>query len=126
MTRGLAAATANSTLNVRRGTTFTGYANVYMKLYTGDPGAAGTVNASALTTRNVITWGAPSGGSMALASVANYSMTATETITDVGFWDAPTGGNFIESWQLTAGVPVINGSILTFNTVTLSYSPLAA
>jgi hypothetical protein len=125
MTVGKAAATANAYLNVFRATTYTGV-SVFVKLHTGDPGSAGTANASAVTTRNAITFAAPSAGSMALSSLASYSMTASETITHVSLWDASTAGNFLESAALTASVPVINGSTLTFSAFTLSFSPIAA
>lgn len=125
MTVGLAPATANSYLNVFRATTFTGV-SVFAKLHTGDPGAAGTTNASAVTTRNAVTWSAASGGSMALSSLASYSMTTSETITHISLWDASTAGNFLQSAALTAGVPVINGSTLTFSTLTVSFTPIAA
>jgi hypothetical protein len=126
MTVGVSTATANSILNVHRGTSFAGYANEYIQLHTGDPGAAGTANVSAMTTRNAITWNAASGGSMTLATLSSFTMTATETITHVSRWSASTSGTFIESHALTASVPVINGSVIAFSTFTLSVSPIAA
>lgn len=126
MTAGFSATRANSMLNVLRNTTYTGIATPFVKLHTGDPGAAGTANASAVTTRNSITWNAASAGSMTLATLATYAMTTSETITHVSIWDAASAGNFIESWALTAGVPVINGSTLDFTTFTLSFTPIAA
>lgn len=126
MTAGSATATANSRLNVYRNVTYTGLATVALKLHTGDPGSAGTSNASALTTRNAVTWAAASGGSMALSSIGTYTMTASETITHGSLWDATSGGNFLESFAFTSGVPVINGSILTVNSLTIAETPLAA
>jgi hypothetical protein len=126
MADGFAAATANSFLGVLRGTTFTGYGAVYVQLHVGSPGGAGTSNPSAVTTRNAVTWNAPSAGSMTLNTLGTYSMTATETITDISIWSASSGGTFIESWTLTTGVPVINGSVISFSSLTLSQSPLAA
>ncbi len=125
MTVGKAAATANSYLNVYRATTFTGV-SVFLKLHTGDPGSAGTANASAVTTRNAVTFAAPSGGSMALSSIGTYSMTTTETISHGSLWDASSAGNFLESFAFSAGVPVINGSTLTISALTLSFTPIAA
>lgn len=125
MTVGLATATATAILNVYRATTYTGI-SVFVKLHTGDPGAAGTANASAVTTRNALTFNAPSAGSMTLSALAAYSMTASETITHVSIWDASSAGNFVESAALTAGVPVINGSTLTFSVFTKAYTPIAA
>ena len=125
MTVGLAAATANSYLNVFRGTAFTGV-SVFVKLHTGDPGAAGTTNPSAVTTRNALTLNAPSAGSATLSTLASYSMTASETITHVSLWDSATVGNFLQSAALTSGVPVINGSTLSFTTFTIAFTPIAA
>jgi hypothetical protein len=127
MTVGLAATTAaNAFLNVYRATNITAPAGMFMKLHTADPGAAGTTAASAVTTRNAVTWAAASGGSMALSSISGYSMTATETITHVSFWDSATVGNFWQSAALTSSQAVINGSTLNFTTCTLSFSPIAA
>jgi hypothetical protein len=125
MVLGLAAATANSYLNVFRGTTYTGV-TVYCKLHTADPGAAGATAASTMTTRNAVTWNAASGGSMTLSSLGSYTMTGTETISHISLWDASTAGTFLESAQLTSGVPVVNGSVLSFSTLTLSFTPIAA
>lgn len=125
MTAGLSATKAASILNTLRATNFTAQ-TPFVKLHTGDPGAAGTANASAVTTRNALTLAAPSAGSSALTSLASYAMTATETITHVSIWDASTSGNFIESWPLSSGVSVVNGSTLTFSAFTLSYAPIAA
>lgn len=126
MTVGKAAATANSYLNVYRNTAYAAIANVYCKLHTGDPGSAGTSNASTMTTRNEVTWNAASGGSMTLLALAVYTMTATETITHISLWTASSGGTFLESAALSTSVPVISGSTVTFDTFTLGFTPIAA
>lgn len=126
MTVGLAPATANAFLNVFRNTTYTAITSVFVKLHVGDPGAAGTTNASAVTTRNAIVWAAASGGSMALSTLSAFSMTTTETISHVSLWDASTAGTFLQSAVLTASVPVINGSTLTFSAFTVAFTPIAA
>lgn len=125
MTVGKAVATANAYLNVYRATTYTGV-TVYLKLHTADPGAAGATAASANTTRNAVTFAAPSGGSMALSSIGTYAMTTSETISHWSLWDASTAGNFLESGAFSSGVPVINGSTLTVGTFTLNFTPIAA
>ena len=52
MTVGLATTTlANNWLNMLRQVAFTAPAGTYIKLHTADPGAAGTANPSAVTTR---------------------------------------------------------------------------
>lgn len=125
MTTGASTTRAHAILNVYRATAYSAV-SPFVKLHTGDPGSAGTANASAVTTRNALTLAAPSAGSAALSSLSSYSMTTSETITHVSIWDASTAGNFQESYALSAGVPVINGSTLTFSTFTLSVSPIAA
>lgn len=128
MATGAASGTANSWLNVLRGTTYTGLAGLFVKLHTnaGDPGAAGTSNASAVTTRNALTLNAASGGSCTLSSLASYSMTATETIGYVSLWDNVSAGSFIASGALSAAKAVNNGDTLTFSTFTVSITPIAA
>jgi hypothetical protein len=126
MTVGAAAATANAWLNVLRGTTYTGIAALYVKLHIGDPGAAGTSNAAAVTTRNQLTLAAASGGVAALSALANYAMTATETISHVSVWDDPTAGNLVCTGALTVPKSVNNGDTLVFNTFAASIAPIAA
>lgn len=125
MAVGLSTAVANSQLGVFRGTAMTGV-SVYVKLHIGDPGAAGTSNPSAVTTRNQATFAAPSGGSMTLASLASYSMTATETITHISLWDAATAGNFLASAALSSGKAVVSGDTVTLTSLTVSKSNLAS
>lgn len=125
MTTGLASADAASKLNVWRGTSYTGV-SVFCKLHTGDPGAAGTANASAVTTRNAVTWNAPSAGSMTLSALSGYNMTGSETITHLSLWDASTAGSFLGSAALSASKPVTSGDTLTITTLTVSYTPIAA
>lgn len=126
MTVGLVAAQANAFLNVFRATNITAPAGVYLKLHTADPGASAATAASAVTTRNAITFSAASAGSMALSSVGSFSMTSTETITHVSIWDASTAGNPLQTAALTSSVPVINGSTLSFSSLTIAMSPIAA
>jgi hypothetical protein len=126
MAVGLAASFANSILEVYRNTAVSAVATPFVKLHVGDPGAAGTTNPSALTTRNAVTWSAASGGSMALATLGAFTMTASETISHISIWTASTAGTFLQSAALTTPVPVINGSTLTVSTLTLQYTPIAA
>jgi hypothetical protein len=64
---------------------------------------------------------------MAMTSMAStWSMTATETISHISFWDASTGGNFMWSVALTASKSVINGDTLSMSSLTLAFTPIAA
>lgn len=120
MTRGIAAATANGWVD--------GLGTLYAKLHTGDPGAAGTANASAETTRKAMTFGAASGGSATQTGTVSWaSWTAgSETITDVSYWTAATAGTFEGSFQLTASKPMTNGDTLDLSGCTIAVSPIAA
>lgn len=126
MTAGMAATIANGWLNQLRNTSASAIATVFVKLHTGDPGSAGTANAAAVTTRNQVTWAAASGGSMALSALSAYSMTTAETISHISFWDASTAGTFLGSAALSASKTVANGDTLTFTTLTVAITPIAA
>jgi hypothetical protein len=125
MTVGLSTAHASAILNVFRGTTYTGV-TPYLKVHTGDPGAAGTANASAETTRKAVTFAAPSAGSSVATAVTWTPWVAgSETISHVSLWDAATAGNFLASGVLAASKPVTNGDTLNV-TVTATQGTLAA
>ena len=128
MTAGLSAANlANKWLDMLAGTAFTAPAAFWVQLHIGDPGAAGTSNQSAVTTRKQVTWSAASGGSKSQASApSSWAMTTTETITHVSFWDASSAGNFLDSAALSASRAVINGDTVTLNTLTIAFTPIAA
>lgn len=86
-----------------RAATYTAPTGVYAKAHVGDPGATGTANPSAQTTRYQVTFAAAAGGAIAMNNNPEIILTATETITHVSFWDAPTGGNCL--WTAAALTP---------------------
>lgn len=130
MTAGLHAVNlANKYLDMLAGTAFSAPTNTYAKLYTGDPGSAGTSNASAETTRKVFTWSAASAGSKAITTtLPSWTSWAagSETISHVGVWDASTSGNFLYSYALTASKAVSNGDTFNLTSHTISFTPIAA
>lgn len=118
---------ANPVLDWLRGTAPASVPGLWAKLHTGDPGAAGTSNASAVVTRMQVTMNAASGGSMTLLSVSgSWTMTATETITTLSIHDDATAGNFRWSVTLTTPRSVVSGDTLTLTTFVLGNTPLAA
>lgn len=118
---------ANNWLNMLRGTAFTAPTGLYVKLHSGDPGSAGTANASAVATRSQLTLAAASGGAVALTGTQpSWSMTSSETISYISIWDASSSGNFLWSAQLAVAKTVANGDTLTLTTCGLSLTPLAA
>lgn len=129
MARGVVAL-ANSWANTIRGggagTSYTAPAAVYIKLHTGDPGAAGTSNASANTTRQAATFGAASSGAIALTNTPSWATWAagTETITDISCWDASTSGNCLWTGTLSGGgATVNNGDTLNLTACTFTVTP---
>ncbi len=126
MTVGQSSTHAHAILNVLRGTTYTAPASVWLKLHTGDPGAAGTANASAETTRKQLTFAAPSAGSSAASAVSWTAWSAgAETISFFSIWDASTSGTFLQSGSFSASKSVSNSDTLNA-TVTATQGPLAA
>lgn len=127
MAVGLATTTlAHKWLDMLRGVAFTAPTGTYIKLHTGDPGAAGTANASAVTTRQAATFSAASGGALALSNSPAFTMTATETITHISAWDASTAGNLLWTAALTTSKSVVATDTLTLTALGVSLTPLAA
>lgn len=128
MTVGVSAVNvANEVLDWLRGVAPAAVAGMYVKLHTGDPGAAGASNASVVTTRRQATMNAAAGGSMTLASMSgSWAMTGTETITHISVHDAATGGNFLFSGALSTPRSVVNGDTLTMTSLVVGNTPLAA
>lgn len=92
-------------------TTYTANAAVYAKLHLGDPGAAGTSNAAANTTRQAVTFGsaAATGAISNTAAVEWTSVSTTETYSHVSFWTASTAGTFLGSDDLSSTAAVTAG-----------------
>ena len=110
------------------GTAFTAPTNVYVKLHTGDPGAAGTSNASAETPRKQITWSAAASGSKSMSGTLSWTSWAagTETISHISIWDNSTAGNVLWSGQLSSNKTVNNGDTLNITSLTAALTPLMA
>ncbi len=125
MTVGQSTTHAHAILNVLRNTAYSGIAP-FVKLHTGDPGAAGTANASAETDRQSVSFGSPSSGSMTATAVQWTAWDAgSETISHVSLWTASTAGTFLQSAALSASKAVGNGDTLSV-TLTATQGPLAA
>lgn len=130
MTVGLHAVNlANKWLDMLAGTAFTAPTSANVKLHTGDPGSAGTANASTETTRKALTWSAASGGSKAIAATlpswTSWSAGA-QTISHLSVWDNISAGNFLYSIALTTPQAVTNGDTLNLLGHTIALAPVAA
>ena len=92
-------------------TTYTANAAFYVKLHTGDPGAAGTSNAATNTTRQAVTFGdaAATGAISNTAAVEWTNVSTTETYTHVSFWTASSGGTLLGSDDLSSSSAMTAG-----------------
>lgn len=130
MTAGLHAVNlANEWLDMLSNSAFVEKATTAVKLHTGDPGSAGTANASAETTRKALTWAAASAGAKAItATLPQWATWAagSETISHISVWDSTTAGNFLYSFALTASKAITNGDTLNLTAHTISFTPIAA
>lgn len=125
MTVGQSSAHAHGILNLLRGTDYTAF-SPHVKLHTGDPGSAGTANASTETTRKALTFAAPSAGSSAASAVSWALWSAgSETISHFSIWDASSSGNFKMSGTLAVSKAIANGDTLNL-TVTVTQGPIAS
>jgi hypothetical protein len=89
-------------------------ATVYCKLHLGDPGEDGTGSPAVETDREVVSFGAASGGvSTSDADSSWASVAATETYSHVSLWDAVSAGNCLAYGALTSPKAVNLGDTFT-------------
>ena len=95
---------------------------VYVKLHTGDPGAAGTSNPATETTRKSVSFAAASAGSLASdAAVTWTNIAGSEDATHFTAWDNLSAGNFLFSGTITAN-PYTAGDTFTIASGALTVS----
>lgn len=101
----------------------------WARLHTDDPGAAGTANASSVTTRQRVQWSPSDAGVLAEGAVPDWGTwagTSPETLRGLSLWTASSGGLFIGSVPLSSPVVVTTGAPLTLPTFTITWGPVAA
>lgn len=115
MATGLSAATANALLDALvNATNYTAPSAVWIKLHTGDPGAAGTSNAATNTTRQQLSMGTSSGGAVTNdAAVTWTNVSGSEDYTHYSAWTASSGGDLLFTGSVTANA-VTSGDTFTF------------
>lgn len=131
MAVGLAAGIAQSILNALcRNVAWTQPAAFYLKLHTGDPGAAGASNAFGDATRKAATFSAAAGdGTITTSADINWTnVSASGTVSHVSFWDASSAGTFLGSDDLATSRTLAIGDNFTIlaGDVDLSLMPIAA
>jgi hypothetical protein len=94
---------------------------LWVQLHVGDPGADGSANPAANTTRVQITFGTAANtgtdGRAQAASDANVawaSVPADETYSHISIWDDETAGNCWYKDAMLAPVPVTTGGAFVF------------
>jgi hypothetical protein len=118
MADGLSTAVADAAL-----TTITGTDAAYVQLHTGAPGANGTSNVSSVTTREAVTWGSASAGSIAASNQPEWTSwagTNAEVDTDISFWSLSSSGTFGFSMQLSSSVTMDTGDSLTLTAISVT------
>lgn len=118
MATGLSATIANAWLDgLGNASNWTAPTACWIKLHTGDPGAAGTSNAATETTRKQASFAAASAGAITTdADLSWTSMAANETISHISAWDASTAGTFLFSDALDTSRAVTSGGSFTIAT----------
>ena len=105
-------------------------AEFWVKLHTGDPGAAGATAAAGNTTRKQATFGAgATGGAITTSAALEWTNVNTdETYSHVSFWDAAAAGNFLGSDDLTTPRTVAIGDNFTIpaGDLDITLTPIAA
>lgn len=126
MAAGISTYLANALLNHLRGSAYSAPSGVWARMHTGNPGAAGTSNASSQTTRVAVTFAAAAAGQISMSNLPEFTLTGTETITHISFWDHATAGNFL--WSAAASVSKGGGSgdIIRCSTNSLGLGALAS
>jgi hypothetical protein len=126
MAYGFAPAVANTMLD-------TDFANPFVKLHVGDPGASGATNPSAGdATRKQATMAAASAGSKAMTGTAgpwthgSAAGTGSESITGISLHTLASGGVFKGSSALGSPQTWVGTNTFTLTGLTVSFSPLAS
>jgi hypothetical protein len=91
-------------------------ATLWIKMHTGNPGGAGTANASADTRRRSFTRAAASGGvAIGEGSIEWLAWTADETLNHATLWDAESGGNPWWVGELVTPQAILTGQRLAID-----------
>ena len=131
MTTGLGSGTAQGILNeMCNAGSWTVPTSFWVKLHTGDPGAAGTSNPANNTTRQSAAFSsaAAAGTITTSADVTWTSVSTTETYSYVSFWDASSGGTLIatDGLETARGVTAGDNFTIASGDIDISITPIAA
>lgn len=115
MAVGLAVGQANAILDALcRSVAYSDPAGFFLKLHTGDPGAAGTTNAATETTRQATTFSAAASGAITTSADTTWTNVSTsETYSHWSAWSANVAGTFLCSDALNVAKAVTAGDTFT-------------
>jgi len=111
---------------VFRNTAYTSPAAVYVGLFTSPPtsdsGTGGTEVSGNNYSRQAVTFGAPSAGTITNSSAPGFAASggAWGTVTHFGIFDAPSAGNLLGWDALSASKTIADGDTATFGVGTLT------
>jgi hypothetical protein len=96
-------------------------AATYLQLHTGDPGEDGTANVASENTRESVSFGSASGGSMVSSGTVEWTnVAATETVSHWSLWDAASAGNCLWSGALASSANLVAGDTFQITSLTLT------
>jgi len=104
MAHGIGAYLGNAWMNALGNATAFSVAVPYVKLHTGDPGAAGTANPATEVTRKAVSFSAASAGALTSdADISWTNITGNQDANHFTCWDNISAGNFLFSGTIVAG-----------------------
>lgn len=110
----------NKLLDTLGGTAFS-VSNVYAQLHTGDPGEDGTANVASESSRQAVTFGSASSGSLATSASSTWtSVSAAETYSHFSLHDASSSGNCLWYGALSSSATVAVGDTFQITSLTLT------
>jgi hypothetical protein len=110
----------NALLDTLGGTAFS-VANVYAQLHTGDGGEDGTANVATENSRQAVSFGTASGGSLQTSGSTTWTnVSAAETYSHFSLWDASSAGNCLWTGALSSTATVAVGDTFQITTLTLT------
>lgn len=130
MTTGLGSGTANAILNELCNTgSWTVPTSFWVKLHTGDPGAAGTANAATNTTRQFASFSSAAAGATTTVNAITWtSVSTTESYSHVSFWDASSGGTLLatDNLEVTRGLTAGDTFTIAIGDIDITLGAIAA
>jgi hypothetical protein len=102
-----------------RGVAWTPPSTYYLKPHLGDPTDAGTGFPSAVTTRQLATLSASTGGLTSLTADVHWTATARETWSHVSVWDDVAAGHCVATIPLESAINVYAGDVFALPALSL-------